>query len=100
LSVAGQFCQQFTASPPGAQHIDNYGGVEEEAHQRLRVRFPRLGRASGRASFSDAQLSNPHACGQLGMDAVSPGRFSPGQRLAFQKLQQLLTPYLGSSGLD
>jgi hypothetical protein len=34
------------------------------------------------------------------MVAVSPGRFSPGRRLAFQKTQQLLTPYLGTSRLD
>jgi len=49
---------------------------------------------------SQAQLSNPNACGQFGMVAVSLGRFSPGRRLAFEKLQQLLTLYLGSSGLD
>jgi hypothetical protein len=91
--------QQFTASPPRAQHIDNYGDVEEEAHQRLRVRFPRLGRVSAAHPFSGITFE-PTRLGQFGMVAVSPGRFSPGRRLAFQKLQQLLTPYLGSGGLD
>jgi hypothetical protein len=32
--------------------------------------------------------------------ALGHGKSSPSRRLAFQKLQQLLAPYLGSSSLD
>ena len=69
--VEGEFCQQFTASPPRAQHIDNYGGVEEEAHQRLRVRFPRLGRVRPRIR-SQAQLPEPHAWASSGWSLSCP----------------------------